>query len=586
MSSIPKDALNQHIAILGKTGSGKTYAAKGFVEAFLLAGRQVCIIDPTGAWWGLRLAADGKGKGLEVILIGGEHADLPLAAKSGAAVARLVTKQRASVVIDTSGLMVGERTNWFIDFAETLYATIESPLHLVIDEAHSFMPKGKVPDPAAGKMLHVGNQLMAGGRSRGVRGLLITQRPQKLHNDSLTCAETLVAMRLIAPPDRKAVKEWIDGCGDPSEGNRVLDSLAKMPKGSGWVWYPEGDYLELVKFPTITTYDSSATPKYGAKAAPKVGEINLAEVREALADAVKEAEANDPKLLRRRIAELEAAAKKSAKEHATAKPVEVIRAIEKPVPVLKDGQLARVEKLVESFQVINEKMATAWDAFLDKFSESLRPIRDSLIAVGTTAHSPAVRPGPAPRPAPAARNPDPVMRTSSGNPLANRQRDRAMQPTDLANNGDIGKGERIVLTAIAQHDAGVTREQLTVLTGYKATSRNTYIQRLSSKWLVAGAGNDRIVATEAGIAALGPDYEPLPTGQDLRNYWLARLSGGERTFLELLIRHYPNALDREALDEPTGYKATSRNTYLQRLAARELIESVDRSKVKASDRLF
>lgn len=114
---IPAKALDQHIGILGKTGSGKTFAAKGIVEGLLDRGRQACILDPTGAWYGLRLLADGKSKGWPIILLGGEHGDIPLSARSGEAVARLVTEQRASIVIDTSGLTVGEYTRFFIDFA-------------------------------------------------------------------------------------------------------------------------------------------------------------------------------------------------------------------------------------------------------------------------------------------------------------------------------------------------------------------------------------------------------------------------------------------------------------------------------------
>src|SRR5688500_6199055 len=112
--TIPDAALNQHIAVLGKTGSGKTYAAKGIVEQLLRDDRQVCVLDPTGAWWGLRLGADGKGRGFDVVLLGGQHRDIPLAERSAAAVARLVTQQGASVVIDTSGFTVGEYTRWFI----------------------------------------------------------------------------------------------------------------------------------------------------------------------------------------------------------------------------------------------------------------------------------------------------------------------------------------------------------------------------------------------------------------------------------------------------------------------------------------
>ena len=62
--TLPPDALAQHIAVLGKTGSGKTFAMKGaLVEPLLEGGRRVGIVDPTGAWWGLRSSRDGKGPG-------------------------------------------------------------------------------------------------------------------------------------------------------------------------------------------------------------------------------------------------------------------------------------------------------------------------------------------------------------------------------------------------------------------------------------------------------------------------------------------------------------------------------------------
>lgn len=304
--TIPIAAIDQHIAILGKTGSGKTFAAKGIVERLLNQKRQVCVVDPTSAWWGLRLGADGKSRGFDIVLLGGEHGDLQLSERSGPAVARLVTEQGASVVIDTGGMTVGEYTRWFIDFAGTLYTTIRNPLHLVIDEAHYFMPQSRTLSVDGGKMLHNGNRLMSGGRSRGIRAMMITQRPAKLHKDSLTCADTLIAMRMIAPQDRDAVKEWIAGAGDPVKGKAVLDSLAGLDRGEGWVWYPAGGYLERTKFPPIRTFDSSAAPKHGQVVGPTVASINLEEVKTALAEAVKEAEANDPKLLRAEVSRLKA----------------------------------------------------------------------------------------------------------------------------------------------------------------------------------------------------------------------------------------------------------------------------------------
>jgi DNA helicase HerA-like ATPase len=189
--------------VLGKTGSGKTFAAKAaIVEPLLERGRRVGIVDPTGAWWGLRSSRDGKGPGFPVLVLGGDHGDLPLPANGGAAVARLLVEQGVNLVADTSHLTVGERTRWFIDFAGTLYRANRAPLHLVLDEAHNFAPQGKVPDPDTGKMLHAANTLASGGRSRGIRLTMITQRPQKLHKDALTSADTLIAMRVLAPHDR------------------------------------------------------------------------------------------------------------------------------------------------------------------------------------------------------------------------------------------------------------------------------------------------------------------------------------------------------------------------------------------------
>lgn len=49
MKILPEAALDQHMAILGKTGSGKTYAAKGVVEKLLTDKRQVFMFPQPAA---------------------------------------------------------------------------------------------------------------------------------------------------------------------------------------------------------------------------------------------------------------------------------------------------------------------------------------------------------------------------------------------------------------------------------------------------------------------------------------------------------------------------------------------------------
>ena len=53
-AALPADVLDDRIAIVGTAGSGKTYAAKGFVERLLETGARIAIVDPLGVWWGLR----------------------------------------------------------------------------------------------------------------------------------------------------------------------------------------------------------------------------------------------------------------------------------------------------------------------------------------------------------------------------------------------------------------------------------------------------------------------------------------------------------------------------------------------------
>lgn len=559
-SSVPESALSQHIAILGKTGSGKTTAAKVLVEPLLEQGRLVAVVDPTDAWWGLRSSRDGKGSGFKILVLGGDHGDLPLPANGGAAVARLLVEQRVSLIASTKHLTVGERTRWFIDFAGTISRINRSPLHLIVDEAHNFSPKGKIPDPDTGKMLHAMNTLASGGRSLGVRLMMLTQRPQKLHNDTLSSADTLIAMRMLAPHDRAAVKDWIDGAADPTIGKEVLGSLASLKRGEGWVWYPEGDFLKRMTFPHISTFDSSATPKDGhAMATPKgAAEIDLTEIREMMAEAVKEAAANDPKALRARIAELERDAAKPRGMAVDTTALDQARS---------DGYKAGYAEAMRPFTGILPILQTCiHDA--SSVRDRLATLRDGI----DSAPIPNFKVGNVQQAAPVVKHSDQFAKLRK-------------LPVSASSSGvRLPPGELAVLTACAQL-GGVERDQLSVLTGYKRSSRDAYIQRLREKGLVEVNGQS-LAATAPGIDALGPDYEPLPTGSALLEYWRSKLPDGERKTLDVVIGFYPHPAPRESINSTTGYKRSSRDAYLQRLKSRRLIEFVGRGEVKASDNLF
>lgn len=314
---IPIEALKQHTAIVGKTGSGKTYTARGAAEELLDAGERVCVVDPTGVWWGLKSSANGKREGFPAVIFGGEHADVQVGANHGEAIAEIIGTSSTPTIIDTSQMRPGDRTKFFTDFASTLLRKNKGPLHLIVDEAHIFAPQGKVPDPQSSAMLHAMNNIVSLGRSRGLRIIMITQRPAKLHKDSLSQVETLIALRLVAPQDRKAVQEWIADQADVDEGKRIIASLPSLATGEGWIWAPELQLLKKVKFPKIKTFDSSRAPDDSEMKQIKMAPIDLSAIEGKLSTFEQEAAANDPSKLRRRIAELEQLIKKTPAMNAT-----------------------------------------------------------------------------------------------------------------------------------------------------------------------------------------------------------------------------------------------------------------------------
>lgn len=95
--------LDTHKAIIGTSGAGKTVTAKDEVETLLRDRRHLCILDPTGAWWGLRSNADGDGPGFDIPIFGGDHGDVPIEPDQGEAVGNIIAGG-VSAIVDVSNM--------------------------------------------------------------------------------------------------------------------------------------------------------------------------------------------------------------------------------------------------------------------------------------------------------------------------------------------------------------------------------------------------------------------------------------------------------------------------------------------------
>jgi uncharacterized protein len=92
--ALPLDFATKTAAILAQRRKGKTYTASVIAEEMVAAKQPFVALDPTGAWWGLRAGADGKSEGLPVVVLGGQHGDVPLERTGGRLIADLAVRSR------------------------------------------------------------------------------------------------------------------------------------------------------------------------------------------------------------------------------------------------------------------------------------------------------------------------------------------------------------------------------------------------------------------------------------------------------------------------------------------------------------
>jgi hypothetical protein len=554
--SLPLQIAGEATAILAKRGAGKTNAAKVIVEGLLAEGVQVVILDPVGVWWGLRSLYD-------IPVIGGRFGDLPLEQTAGKMLADVVVDSRQSLVLDVSGLDSDGRMQRFAyEFGERLYTAKQaqpSPTLLVLEEADEFAPQ----DPRGThvpRMIGAFVRIVKRGRSRGLGILSITQRSAGLSKNVLEQSDTLILMRTTGRLDRKAIEDWIKY--QQAEGaDQVIPSLAGLQTGEAWVWTPERALLQRVQIEKAKSHDTSKTPEHGdSEERPRdLRPIDLEALGQRMKETVERAKANDPDALRQQIKTLErdlAAAKQAPAERVE-------------IPIEVERILASVRQTLQPLV----KLDAEFSRMRERLSDGLAAVLAAVEAADgqiTLQHPPARQvpaqrqTRPDPRPAPPARQPQ-------GSP-----------------NGSLPKAERLVLAALAPYGTRTVR-QVALLAGYshKGGGFRNALGSLRRQGYIEGLGT--LTITDAGVDALGT-YDPLPTGRDLLDHWLAQplLGKAEREILLVLYDTYPDPLsaDEIAARTESEYSASGggfRNA-LGKLRSLELIEG--RGSMRASPDLM
>lgn len=529
--------IDSRLLIQANSGGGKSFAVRRLLEQTHGKVQQL-IIDPEGEFSSLRQKFD--------YVLAAKGGDTPADPRTAALLTERLLELQVSAILDIYELKHHSR----IEFVKTVLETLVNapkalwhPVLVVIDESHIFCPQ-KGEAESLGAVI----DLCSRGRKRGFCAVLATQRLSKLHKDAAAeCNNKLIGRSSLDVDMKRAAEEL----GFSTREQQI--ALRQLEPGEFYAYGPA-----LTREVTKTKIGAIQTthPKAGARTftAP-APTAKVKAILSKLADLPAEQEHRE-----RTMADLSAEVARLKREVA-AKPTPLPAPVPKrvDVPVLKDGQITRLERLYERFQGLSLTIA-----------EEMGKVQGSIKRINPVSE--LIRPKP----------PEDV---SPGQWSEAERRQRSWEtpprPTIIF---PLPPGERKVLEVVAQHQDGIKRGQLGVHVPYKKSTRNIYIGRLATKGFI-DASNHVITVTGAGLALLGPGFKAAPTsGPDLQDYWLRTLPKGEAKLLEFILRHH-GGVGRDDIDGAMGFKKSTRNIYLGRLASRNLI-TIGKDGVRPSETLL
>ena len=546
--------------IQGASGSGKSYLARVIVEQTIPKGLQTILLDSEGEFLSLREKCD--------FLIAGREGDVPCEVRSAKLLARRIAETGVSAVVDMSDLKLDERRKFvriFLDTLDALPKKLERPRLVVLDEAHKYCPeagKGKAESTEAVITL------MSQGRKRGLAGVLLTQRLSKLKKDAAAEAAN-VFIGKTSPIDLNSAQDMLGVVKEDREALRTLvpgEFYATGPAISS-------DDVEVFQARKAITTHPEPGSRYKMEALPPRTVIKkLLREFEALPEPKEDEDARTLAEAKARIRDLERELRKSAKDKVSvaqvslgvdAKEYESLRqdyeALKKAVKVFQKAVKQRERALLKE----PERLGALLGKMAGALEEHAGALKSAIVRSVERTVLPELELDLAQPARPAARQ-RPTSRVAPDSPA----RPRAAGVTRK------GSGFDRMLFALAQHKE-LEKPVLAIMAGISAktgTFRN-YVSKGKTEglWEV----NGRVVRiTETGIEEAG-DFDPLPEGSDLVDYWCSHKAVPKRAgeMLVLICSYGDDGITKEEIAEEIGIQqntGTFRN-YLSRLRTLGLI---------------
>jgi DNA helicase HerA-like ATPase len=205
----PNDLLLTHIAVLGMTGSGKTYTVGVIIEEMIRLGITSIIIDPHGDYGYMK---EFYPESIEYVKY--EAVDWPR-------LDNLYNPGKVTIV-DVLPLNDEGRCDMVEEIAELFFNAAKDgkidPVNMVIDECHIFAPERYKTNSK--KIIE---RISAEGRKFGLGLCAVTQRPAKLSKNVLSQCNAQIILRVMNVRDVQAITTSIEGVR--KEDKKRLQSL-------------------------------------------------------------------------------------------------------------------------------------------------------------------------------------------------------------------------------------------------------------------------------------------------------------------------------------------------------------------------
>lgn len=541
--------IDSRLLLVANSGGGKSYLIRVLCEQ-VIDRIPTIILDREGEFATLREQHD-------VVLVGeGGEADTSVA--TAAKLARALVELGVSAVINLYSLSKQDKRKFvrlFLDALLSLPRNLWRPMVVVVDEAHEFAPESGRDAESRESVI----RLMDQGRKRGICGVLATQRFAKLSKDAAGEANNVCIGRIVQDIDLRRASDTL-GFAGKSEWS----TLRELDPGEWFGFGPAFEQRGIVRFRCATA--KTTHPKAGDRhrlvaPAPSKAILKVAPELAALKQKVED-EKNELDSLRAEVKRLRAA-KPPAATPAPAPKIDTAQYVRQgrdDVLNLIAPVISVLEEQVNEVCLACARLGSAFRDLQRNTSKAMYLPRTKRLPNGK-GHSAVVA----------------SKRTESPRPRATSTAD-----------SDVGTGGmRRMLVALAQHPEGLERNALGLLAQISAKGGTfaTYLGRLRSAGYVRDEGR-RLVATDEGVAALG-DFEPLPTGRALAEYWLIWAgSGGQRRVLEVLLQAGRDGLTRSEVAEQANLASNAGTfaTYLGRLRTANLI--VGREHLRVSETLL